>query len=90
MLNWYRASPLHPPEPDAALPDLDAARFRVNVPTLVIWGMRDQALLPGILDGLEEHVPDLRVEAVPDASHWVVHERPARVNDLIDRFVAAR
>lgn len=88
MLNWYRASPLHPPEPGAAPPRLDAAQFRVAVPTLVIWGMRDQALLPGILQGLEEHVPHLRVEAVPDASHWVVHERPERVNALIEGFVA--
>jgi pimeloyl-ACP methyl ester carboxylesterase len=89
MLNWYRASPLHPPEPDAPLPELDPAQFHVRVPTLVIWGLRDQALLPGMLDGLEEHVDHLRVERVPDASHWVVHERPALVNSLIDRFVTA-
>lgn len=89
MLNWYRASPLHPPEPDAPLPELDPALFHVRVPTLVIWGMRDQALLPAMLDGLEEHVDHLTVECVPDASHWVVHERPALVNGLIDRFVGA-
>lgn len=88
MLNWYRASPLHPPEPGAPLPELEPAQFHVRVPTLVIWGLRDQALLPGILDGLEEHVDRLQVERVPDASHWVVHERPSLVNGLIDRFVA--
>jgi len=88
MLNWYRASPLHPPEPEAALPDLDAAQFRVTVPTLVIWGERDSALLPGVLDGLEDHVDDLRVERIADASHWVVHERGERVNALIERFIA--
>jgi pimeloyl-ACP methyl ester carboxylesterase len=88
MLNWYRASPLHPPEPDAPLPELDAAQFHVRVPTLVIWGERDQALLPGIIDGLGAHVDDLRIERIPDASHWVVHERGARVNELIERFLA--
>lgn len=88
MLNWYRASPLHPPEPDAPLPELDAARFHVRVPTLVIWGERDSALLPGILDGLDRHVDDLRIERIADASHWVVHERGQRVNDLIDAFLA--
>lgn len=89
MLNWYRASPLHPPEPDAPLPDLDPALFHVRVPTLVIWGERDQALLPPILDGLDEHVDDLQVERIPDASHWVVHERGDRVTASIERFLAA-
>jgi epoxide hydrolase 4 len=88
MLNWYRASPLHPPEADAPLPELDPAQFHVRVPTLVIWGERDHALLPAILDGLDQHVDDLRVERIPEASHWVVHERGALVNKLIERFVA--
>lgn len=89
MLNWYRASPLHPPEAGAPLPDMDPDRFRVRVPTLVIWGERDTALLPGILDGLDRHVDNLRIERIPEASHWVVHERSERVIALIDEFVAA-
>jgi pimeloyl-ACP methyl ester carboxylesterase len=87
MLNWYRASPLHPAEPEAPLPALDPAQFHVRVPTLVIWGERDRALLPAILDGLECHVDDLTVERIPDASHWVTHERPDRVNALIGGFL---
>ena len=91
-LNFYRASPLHPPEPgdeskEAKL-DLDPAAFRVEVPTLVIWGERDEALLTGNLDGLDEHVADLRIHRVADASHWIVHEQPALVNRLIRDFVA--
>jgi pimeloyl-ACP methyl ester carboxylesterase len=86
-LNYYRASPLHPPEPggaqDAAELQLDPARFHVRAPTLVIWGERDEALLPGNLDGLEAHVSDLSIVRVPDASHWIVHERPQLVNRLI-------
>jgi pimeloyl-ACP methyl ester carboxylesterase len=89
-LNYYRASPLHPPdESGSTIPTLDPEAFRVHVPTLVIWGERDEALLPGNLDGLEELVSDLRVERIPDASHWVVHEQPQRVNALIRRFVHA-
>ena len=53
----------------------------------MIWGERDQALLPGNLDGLEALVEDLRVRRVPDASHWIVHERPQLVNALIRDFV---
>lgn len=91
-LNFYRASPLHPPEPSDAASEtkleLDPTVFRVKVPTLVIWGERDEALLAGNLDGLEEHVADLRIHRVPDASHWIVHERPALVNHLIRDFIA--
>lgn len=79
-LNLYRATPLHPPtdtEPGAEAVALDKARFTVRVPTLVIWGMLDRALRPSLLDGLDELVPDLRVERLPRASHWVAHEEPA-------------
>jgi pimeloyl-ACP methyl ester carboxylesterase len=90
-LNYYRASPLHPPEdgdpPPLAL-DRAPEAFKVRVPTLVIWGERDQALLTGNLDGLEAHVDRLRVARIPDGSHWVVHEQPARVAGLIREFLA--
>ena len=85
-LNYYRASPLRPPTgPDSAvhqvtLPD-DAVTSRV--PTTVLWGERDKALLPELLHGLERWVPHLRIERVPEASHWIVHEQPGRVADLI-------
>jgi pimeloyl-ACP methyl ester carboxylesterase len=89
-LNYYRASPLHPREEteEAAGLELDPAAFRVRVPTLVIWGERDEALLPGNLDGLEAHVDRLRVERIPEGSHWVVHEQPDRVGRLIRDFLA--
>ncbi len=90
-LNYYRASPLHPPEGEQAKPRakvaIDPARFRVNVPTLVIWGEKDKALLPSLLDGLEEFVPDLRIERLAQATHWIAHEFPERVNALIDDFI---
>ena len=69
-LNYYRASPLYPPigdDPGAKALQLDPANFMVHVPTLVVWGMRDTALLPGNLDGLANCVPDLRIERLPDA-----------------------
>jgi pimeloyl-ACP methyl ester carboxylesterase len=89
-LNYYRASPLHPAtpeEPGAAGMTLDPAQFIVRVPTLVIWGERDTALLPGVLDGLDEYVTDLTVKRIPDGSHWVIHEHPAEVNRLIREFI---
>ena len=92
MLNWYRASPLYPPtegDPGAAKLSLDPKAFTVRVPTLVIWGMRDKALPPTLLDGLESCVPDLRIERIPEGTHWVVHEQPARVNALVRGFIGA-
>ncbi len=88
-LNWYRAAPLHPALPgEAPPPQLDPVAFRVSVPTLVIWGERDEALLTGNLTGLEDLVEDLRVERIADASHWILHERSAQVNDLIRDFIS--
>ena len=89
MLNWYRASPMHPPTAEEPLPNLNPDQFHVRVPTRVIWGERDHALLPGMLDGLDAHVDDLEIVRIPDASHWVVHERPARINELLARWLAA-
>jgi pimeloyl-ACP methyl ester carboxylesterase len=91
-LNYYRASPLYPPigdDPGAKALKLDPADFMVRVPTLVVWGMRDQALLPANLDGLEACVPDLRIERLPEATHWVMHEEPERLNRLIRDFIGA-
>ena len=90
-LNYYRASPLYPPsaeDPGAKVLQLHPADFMVRVPTLVVWGMRDRALLPGNLDGLQECVPDLRIERLPQASHWVMHDEPERLNRMIREFVA--
>lgn len=90
MLNYYRATRLRPPALDGepvALPDVDAAQVTVRVPTLVIWGERDSALVKENLNGLEQFVTDLRVERVPDASHWIVYEKPERVSELISAFV---
>ncbi len=90
-LNYYRASALGPPADegdaarDAAIPD--PAALVARVPTLVIWGERDSALLTGNLDGLDAFVPDLTVQRVPDGSHWVVHEQPDTVNAAIRRFL---
>jgi epoxide hydrolase 4 len=60
----------------------------VRVPTLVIWGERDEALLQGNLDGLAQHVDALQVIRIAEGSHWVVHEQPQRVAGMIRSFIA--
>ena len=59
---------------------------RVTLPTLVIWGLRDPALSPRLLQGLERWVPDLRLETLPRAGHWVHVDEPAAVNGLLMGF----
>lgn len=89
-LNYYRASPLHPPTEGNAGPlklDLQPEDFRVNVPTRVIWGECDTALPKSLLNGLEDLIPDLRIARIPDATHWVVHEQPELVNRLLREFL---
>ena len=81
MLNWYRASAIQVPAMDeeAQRPAfLDAPFPPIKVPTLVIWGMKDKALLPSQLDGLDALVPDLTIEKV-DAGHFVPWEAPEAV-----------
>ena len=91
-LNYYRASPLHPPTADdRSVMELSfpAEFVTVRVPTLVIWGEADAALPPSLLDGLEAFVPQLRLVRVPGATHWIVHERPALIAAEIERELAA-
>jgi pimeloyl-ACP methyl ester carboxylesterase len=92
-LNWYRAARLGPPtaaEPKARSFEPDFGANQVRVPTLVIWGERDKALVTQNLDGLEGYVPDLRVHRVPDATHWLIHEQPALVNGQIREFIGGK
>ena len=88
-LNYYRASPMYPPTADdagAKKLQLKPEDFMVRVPTLVLWGDRDTALLPGCVEGLGQCVPDLKLRRVPDASHWIVHEKPDLVCSEIEKF----
>lgn len=87
--NLYRVTPMKPPLPGRSaddIPTLPHERVAVNVPTLVLWALDDAALLPGLLDGLDAYVPQLTVEKVAGATHWIVHERPEFVAQRIEDF----
>ena len=93
MLNWYRASALVVPATDEAEPRPAWNRDpfpAVAVPALVIWGMRDKALLPIQLQGLETMVDDLTIVRIEDAGHFVPWEKPEPVIAAIRDFIAAR
>jgi pimeloyl-ACP methyl ester carboxylesterase len=86
-LNYYRAAKLGPPEKDSDVPPPASGTQIVKVPTLVIWGEKDTALLTGNLDGMDKFVPNLTIQRIPDGSHWVIHEKPELVNGYIRDFV---
>lgn len=88
MLNWYRASRIEVPSPDAAYEAPAAPSFpRSTIPTLVIWAMDDIALLPANLDGLGALVEDLTVAKVPDCGHFVPWQAPDAFNRAMDDFL---
>ncbi|OGB23859.1 MAG: alpha/beta hydrolase [Burkholderiales bacterium RIFCSPLOWO2_02_FULL_57_36] len=90
-VNYYRASPLHPPTDDHPGPlklQLNPEDFRIKVPTRVIWGENDMALPKTLLDGLNELIDDLKIERIPEGTHWIIHEQPDRVNRLIRGFLS--
>lgn len=93
-LNYYRAAGLGPDlaarGQAADSPATALASLRVRVPTLVIWGERDEYLLTGNLEGLEHLVEDLTLQRFPDASHWIVHEKPAEVNACLREFLEGK
>ncbi len=90
-LNYYRAAEVGPGGGghEAFKAKHPVASFEVKMPALVIWGEKDPYILTDNLDGLERYVPKLTVERIPDATHWVVHEKSARVNELIRDFLTA-
>jgi epoxide hydrolase 4 len=90
-LNYYRSSRLAPATETTGQNDI-SARFSqpLAVPTLVIWGEKDVALLPGNLNGLDQYVKDLTIQRIPDGSHWVIHEQPGRINELIREYIGSK
>lgn len=91
-LNYYRASPLRPSTPaDDQVMALQLPRelTQVRVPTLVLWAEGDIALPAALLEGLEDYVAKLTVVRIPQATHWVIHEQPARLLAEIDRFLSS-
>jgi epoxide hydrolase 4 len=88
--NYYRASPLRPPTPEnpgAAAVVLPREMLTVDIPTFVLWAMNDAALPPELIEGLDAYVPQLTIEKVEGASHWIVHERPDFVAQRLEQFI---
>ena len=83
----------------AEMPDLAARYFagvaerpastslRVDVPTLVLWGMQDPACLPGQLEKLHDYAPNATVVRIEEAGHRPMQSHPMLVNRAIRDFL---
>jgi pimeloyl-ACP methyl ester carboxylesterase len=81
MINYYRAALRR--SPGKAL-----AQMRpIEAQTMVIWGMLDRHLGSELAEPPAKWVPNLRMERIPDATHWVQHDAPERVNELLIDFL---
>ncbi len=92
MLNWYRASRMVVPAPgeEASAPLWTQAPFpKLKMPVLVVWGLKDKALLPVQLEGLDDVTADLRMVTSPTAGHFIPWEEPDTVTAAIRDFIAA-
>jgi pimeloyl-ACP methyl ester carboxylesterase len=81
MLNWYRA----------ALPRLLArspAGVRVRVPALLLWGAHDAFLGREMVEPTMNLCDRGRVVFLEEATHWLTHEEPEKVNALLIEFLS--
>ncbi len=81
MLAWYRSAARSRPR---------APRPRVGVKTLMLWGCRDTALGEELAQPSIDLCDDGRLVLVPEATHWIQHEEPERVNAELLAFLAER
>jgi pimeloyl-ACP methyl ester carboxylesterase len=78
-MNWYRAARRNPPK-------LPPDRM-VSTPTLIIWGVHDRYIIREAAQMSLDFCDDARLEYIESATHWVQHEEPQRVNQLMIEFL---
>lgn len=79
MVNWYRAL--------IQGNGTDPPTHVVDVPTMVIWGMQDPYLEREMAPESAKYCTNGRLELLEDATHWLHHEQPGRINDLLLSFL---
>jgi len=78
MINWYRAFvPLFYENQES---------LRIAVPTLVLWGANDTALVREQAQTSADFCESSRVVYFEDATHWVQHEEAEKINPMVEEF----
>lgn len=83
MIDYYRAALRQSPR--KALERMSP----IDAPVLVIWGERDRHLGSELARPDPKWVPNVRVQWLAEATHWVQHDAPERVNELLTEFLGA-
>ncbi|MFT5194269.1 MAG: pimeloyl-ACP methyl ester carboxylesterase [Candidatus Promineifilaceae bacterium] len=78
MINWYRTLLRFSPK----LRDP-----QVHIPMLIVWGTQDVALTRKTAVQSVEFCDDGQLYFLEQATHWVQHDEPEKVNQLIGRFL---
>lgn len=79
MFHYYRAVP-------RARREMRRLTRPIDVPTLLIWGEHEPVFTRATTENFREWVPNLRVEIIPNAGHFVQTDAPDRVSELIIEF----
>jgi pimeloyl-ACP methyl ester carboxylesterase len=79
MINWYRALLRE-------IPDRAAVETRVSVPTRILWGKQDRFLMSAMAAESLKYCDHGELFEFPEATHWIQHEEPERVNQLLIEF----
>lgn len=82
MMAYYQVNYPRPPYQEPAGPV-----ERLRVPTLMIHGLEDTALLPAALNNTWEWVEDLTLVTIPGAGHFVQRDAPQKVSNSITMFL---
>lgn len=59
----------------------------VDMPQLLIWGMRDWCFTPACLNKFVEYWPDAEVHRLDDVGHWVVEDAPEQSAQLLGEWL---
>jgi cis-3-alkyl-4-acyloxetan-2-one decarboxylase len=59
---------------------------QLDVPVLLVWGMRDRVFQPVFLDQWREIFPDAQTVELADAAHFLVEDRPDAVTAALAQF----
>lgn len=77
MVNWYRAAMrCHIPFKDRT----------VRVPTRILWGERDRFLMEEMAHESLRYCANGELFTFAEASHWLQHEEPEKVSDMLVKF----
>ena len=68
---------------ETALPTL------ADLPTCLIWGMKDWCFRPDCLHRFQSAWPAATTVQIADAGHYVIEDAPAETLDAMDRFVTS-